>query len=335
MRLQKLVRSNRESADADSAPDRVSRPRPLARRREALSRLGRRIGQALMGVPGLAAVLRAINRMMAREVMLFAGGASFFALLALFPAVAVGAAVYGLIVSPEQAASQIERLVTGGILPATAQDFARRQLAPLAGGSAAVLTLQGGVALLISLFAAARGAKAVIAGLNYIARRGDLRNVLHFNLLAMAAVVAGAVLLLASNLVVLTVPNLIRPLMNAIGVEGLDYSLVFNEWTTGALAMTVSLALLYRYVMQRAGETSWRASFTGAACGAALWLAISKGFSLYVGALVDVSLYGSLGALIVFLLWIYWACYAVFFGGALAIETDRRGDTEAPLFNDR
>ena len=34
--------------------------------------------------------------------------------------------------------------------------------------------------------------------------------------------------------------------------------------------------------------------------------------------------YGPLGAVIVFLLWIYWASYAVFFGGALAVEIDRQ-----------
>ncbi|MEO1038105.1 MAG: YihY/virulence factor BrkB family protein [Pseudomonadota bacterium] len=279
-------------------------------------------GTVVMSMAAPAIVIHSIQRMMAREVMLFAGGASFFALLALFPALAAGAAIYGLLVSPDAAASQMTRIADTGVVPPTAQSFLSTQVSQLAGAPAASLTLQGAVALLISVFAAARGAKAVIAGLNQIARRGDLRNVLHFNLLAMGAVMAGGALLIASNLLVFAVPNVIRPIARLFGVEGLDYSLIFNEWTTAALAMGTALYLLYRYLMQRAGETSWRASLVGAASATALWLAGSKGFSLYVTAVIHPTAYGSLGALIVFLLWVYWSSYAVFFGGSLAVEVD-------------
>lgn len=274
---------------------------------------------------------RAIARMMAREVMLFAGGASFFALMALFPAVAVGASIYGLIYSPDAALNQVSLMLEAEVLPESARMFLSRQVSELTAANNAVLTVQGAVALLISLFAAARGAKAVIAGLNQIARRGDIRNVLHFNLLAMAAVLAGGALLIASNLLVLAVPNLVRPLIGLFGVEEVDVSLLLNEWTAGAISMIAALSLLYRYLMQRAGETSWRASLIGAACATVMWLAISKGFSLYVSTLVNPSAYGSLGALVVFLLWIYWASYAVFFGGALAVEIDARRDRLAPV----
>ena len=278
----------------------------------------------LSAITALRIVVRAIDRMMAREVMLFAGGAGFFGLLALFPAVLVGVSAYGLLFSPEDAAAQITQLQLTGVLPPSAHDFLNAQLSGLAQASTISLTLQGAIAFVISLFAAARGAKAIIAGLNQIARRGDLRNILHFNILAMAAVFIGGGLLLLANLVVLTVPNLVRPALRMLGSEMADAAAgLFNEWTVSALAMATALTLLYRFIMQRAGETSWTASLTGATIATSAWLAASKGFTLYVAAVVDPNIYGPLGALIVFLLWVYWTSYAMFFGGALAVEIDR------------
>jgi membrane protein len=278
----------------------------------------------LSAITVLRIMVRAIDRMMAREVMLFAGGAGFFGLLALFPAVLVGVSIYGLLFSPEDAAAQVNQLQLTGVLPPSAHAFLNAQLSGLADASRVSLTLQGGVAFVISLFAAARGAKAVIAGLNQIARRGDLRNILHFNLLAMAAVFIGGGLVLLANLVVLTVPNLIRPALRMLGSDMADAAAgLFNEWTVSAAAMATALTLLYRFIMQRAGETSWTASLTGAGVATAAWLAASKGFTLYVAAVIDPNVYGPLGALIVFLLWVYWTSYAMFFGGALAVEIDR------------
>ena len=278
----------------------------------------------LSAITALRIVARAIDRMMAREVMLFAGGAGFFGLLALFPAVLVGVSAYGLLFSPEDAAAQITQLQLTGVLPPSAHDFLNAQLSGLAQASTISLTLQGAIAFVISLFAAARGAKAIIAGLNQIARRGDLRNILHFNILAMAAVFIGGGLLLLANLVVLTVPNLVRPALRMLGSEMADAAAgLFNEWTVSAFAMATALTLLYRFIMQRAGETSWTASLTGATIATSAWLAASKGFTLYVAAVIDPNIYGPLGALIVFLLWVYWTSYAMFFGGALAVEIDR------------
>ena len=66
-------------------------------------------------------VVAAIRRAMARDVMLFAGGASFFGMLALFPAIALAMSVYGVVFSIEDAESQFARFAE--IMPLVAQDF--------------------------------------------------------------------------------------------------------------------------------------------------------------------------------------------------------------------
>jgi len=280
----------------------------------------RRLSVLFARLPVVGVVFRAIRRTMAREVMLFAGGVSFFTLLALFPAVAALASVYGLVFSIEDAQGQIARLA--GVLPPSARSFATDQVARLAETSSASLSIQGLIALTISFFAASRGAKALIAGLNQIAKVGDLRSIVKFNLIAIAAVMAGGTLLATANLIVLTIPIVLRPILQWLGLRGLDTGYLFNEWTAVAVTMVSALILLYRYTMRRAGEVSWNASVFAALTSTLIWMLISAGFTYYVQTVVHPSAYGSLGALIVFLLWIYWASYAVFFGGALAIEID-------------
>ncbi|MEP3074106.1 YihY/virulence factor BrkB family protein [Maricaulis sp.] len=274
----------------------------------------------------LMIIIKAVSRSMARDVMLFAGGASYFGMLALFPAMALAMSIYGLTNDVSDVEAQIARFA--GIMPQGAQDFVLNQMARLAVAPISALSVNGAIALAIALFAASRGVKAVIAGLNHLAEDQDIRNVIHFNILAMGSVLIGGMMLTLANLAVLAIPVLLRKVFVLLGLEPLDFGGLVNEWTAAALVMFVALELLYRMTMRRRSEAvSWRASTVAALVSTGLWLGLSKGFSLYVGQVIDFGVYGSLGALVVFLLWIYWSAYAVFFGGALAIEIDARYGT--------
>ena len=266
-------------------------------------------------------VIAAISRAMGRDVMLFAGGASFFGMLALFPAIALAMSVYGLVFSIADAESQFARFAE--IMPAGAQDFVLGQMSRIADVPIAVLSAQGAVALAIALFAASRGVKALIAGLNHLAEDKDIRNVIHFNILAMVGVLIGGVLLTLANLAVLIIPVMAHQVFEFLNIPEPDLGVFINEWTAAGLSMFLALEMLYRLTMRKREQAvTWRASTAAALVATGLWLGLSKGFSTYVTEVIDFSVYGSLGALVVFLLWIYWSAYAVFFGGALAIEID-------------
>jgi membrane protein len=274
--------------------------------------------------PFVVVIFAAIRRSMARDVMLFAGGASFFGMLALFPALALAMSVYGVIFSIEDAQAQFAQIA--GVMPSGAQDFLLDQMSRIADAPISVLSVQGGVALAISLFAAARGAKALIAGLNHLAEDRDIRNVLHFNIIAMISVLIGGALLLIANTAVFVIPVVLKQVLDMLGLEALDFGLFINEWTGAGLTMFTALSLLYRLAMRRREHAiGWRASLSAALTSTLVWLALSRAFSTYVTEVVDFGIYGSLGALVVFLLWIYWSAYAVFFGGALAVEIDGTG----------
>ncbi|WP_394694601.1 YihY/virulence factor BrkB family protein [Hyphobacterium sp.] len=286
----------------------------------------RDVAQMVLDWTPLAIIIASVSRTMAREVMLFAGGVSFFTLLAIFPLIAVAAVSYGLIFDADDASQQLARL--SSVMPETAQSFIANQISPITEASSAALSLQGLLALAITIFAASRGAKALIAGLNQIAGMGDFRNVIKFNLLAILTVVMGGLLLAISNIVVLAIPTIVRPALGWLGFEIQGLNAVFNEWTVVCVTMLLALVLLYRYLMRRAGGISWVASLIAAVTACGLWLSLSAGFSFYVNGWVNPTAYGSIGALIVFLLWIYWGSYSVFFGGALAVEIDKYRLTE-------
>lgn len=277
--------------------------------------------EAIMRIGPVAIPVRAFHRIIQREVMLFAGGASFFALLGLFPAFAVLASVYGLIHDEAEAYEQVSRMAE--LLPPDVGRFLMNQLALLATTSSTALTLQGAIALLIALWAASRGTKAVITGLNAIAGREGLRSLVRYNFVALMAVLVGIGLLIAANLTIIFVPAVLSPALEALGLDGGEIGLLINPVTLSVGGMFLVLVLLYRYVMQRTGETSWAACLIGAGTSTVLWLTLSAGFTGYVTAFVNASIYGSLGAVIVFLIWIYWAAYVLFFGGAIAVETDK------------
>ena len=282
---------------------------------------GRALCDAVMRIGPIAIPVRAINRILQREVMLYAGGASFFALLGLFPAFAVLASIYGLVHEEAEAYRQVQRVAE--LLPPDVGQFMMNQLSLLTATSSAVLTIQGAIALMIALFAASRGTKAVITGLNAIAGREGLRSIVRFNIVAVLAVLTGIGLLIAANLTLIAVPAVILPLLERLGLDGSEFQLLINPLTISVGGMFLVLVLLYRYVMQRARETSWAACLIGAGTSTVLWLTLSAGFTGYVSAFVNASIYGSLGAVIVFLIWIYWAAYILFFGGAIAVEADK------------
>ena len=277
--------------------------------------------KSLRDWPVLRVIIGAVSRAMSRDVMLFAGGASFFGMLALFPAIALLFSAYGLVFSIEDARAQFERFAE--IIPAGGQSFVIDQMQRLADAPIAALSFQGFLALMIALFAASRGAKALIAGLNHLAEDKDIRNVLHFNVLAMGSVLIGGALVASAQIAVLAIPTVLRRITNTLGLDPINFGVIINEWTAASLSMVIALTALYRWAMRRRSDAvSWPAAILAAAASTTLWFVISRGFSLYVANLVDFNIYGSLGALVVFLLWVYWSAYAVFFGGALAIELD-------------
>jgi len=262
-------------------------------------------------------LFKSLARLWGRNVMLYTGGVSFFALLAAFPAVAILIGVYSLLLTPAAAIAQADAFAQ--LMPPGAHALFQSELLRLAHAPIRIVSVQSGVALLIGMYAAHRGFKALIAGLSFIHGEDEPLSFLGFNLLALATLVAAFALMgvlsgifLAVRVVGATMP--INPL------RGIPW--FYSEWTWASVGLSFGLTMIYRYAMS-SRPVGWRASIAGGVAAAVLSLAASWASAIYVKQFAHLgAMYGSIAAVVVMLIWLSWNVNAMFFGGALATEME-------------
>jgi membrane protein len=260
---------------------------------------------------------RAVVRLWGRDVMLYTGGVSFYAMLAGAPGLAILVSVYSLLSTPEVATRQAESLAL--LLPESAQRLFADELRRVAHAPLSIVGAQGVLAVLISVYAAHRGVKALIAGLSFINEDNDSHSFLEFNVTAFLVFLAGLGLLLISSTAFLVLRIVLSALDPTVALRP---GWLAGQWLWAGAGLTGGLTLMYRYVMS-VRLISWRAAITGGVTGAVLSLTASWACAFYVDRVARLgATYGSLAAVMVCLIWISWNVNAAFFGGALATETE-------------
>lgn len=260
---------------------------------------------------------RALRRLWGRDVMLYVGGVSFFALLAVFPAVALIIAFFKVVLNTGVGVEQAEALIE--VVPHAARGIFQSEIERLVDAPVRAVSAQSALALVIGAYAAHRGFKAVLAGLTFIHDETDQHGFIRFNLLAFVVAVCSFVLMTAVSGTVLTI-QLMHETRETEPLEsvGLD-----SEWMWAFGGLVVGLTLLYRFAMAHSKRVPWRASAGGGLAAAALLALASWACAVYVDQVVELgATYGSVGAVVVFLIWLSWNVNAVFFGGALATEIE-------------
>ncbi len=262
--------------------------------------------------------VKAFSRSWGLDVMLYTGGVSFFALLAVFPAIAILIGFYKAVLSIGQVSEQAAALAD--VLPTAARAIFHQEIERLANASARTVSAQSFFAVVIGGYAAHRGFKALLAGLNLIHDESEPHGFFKFNLLAffvalaaflLFTVVSGAVV--TSRLLEHAGPGSAQPTGGALPLEGL--------WP--ALGLVIGLTMLYRYAMSHRTPVAWGPSIAGGLVATVMSTVSSWLCAIYVEQIAPLgATYGSVGAVVVFLIWLSWNVNAVFFGGALATETE-------------
>ena len=268
---------------------------------------------------------RALTRLWGRDVMLYTGGVSFFSLLAIFPALAILITLYSLLSDPAQAAREGE--VLARVIPAGARDIVQGELVRLAHAPHVAISAQGVFALLIGLYAAHRGFKAMLAGLSFIHDEDEPHGFVGFNLMALVVLVATFAMLAVVSAVFFG----LRVMGSAFDLRPLrGVSWLYSEWTWASAFMTLGMSLIYRWAMSRR-PVDWRASLLGGLSAAVLCLFASWATAFYVEEIAHLgATYGSVATVVVFLIWLSWNVNAIFFGGALATEVEIAIDLHTP-----
>lgn len=253
------------------------------------------------------------------QVPLMSAGVAFFTLLALAPALAAIVSIYGLVTSQGEAARQIGEYTRA--LPADARSLIAGQVKSVAAGSAGGLGLALVAGVLLSLWTASAGMKQLIEAINIAYDEPETRKFLKLRGLALILTVG----LIVGIVVVLGVLAALPAILSHSGV-GSGAETVVNILRFPLLAglMVVGLAVLYRYAPDR-DDPRYRWVSWGAVIATILWIVGSVLFTIYVANFAHYNkTYGSLGAVVVLLLWLYLTAFVVILGAEINAEMERQ-----------
>jgi membrane protein len=269
--------------------------------------------------PGWVRILANVWSELGRDrISVMAAGVAFYSFLALFPGMSALISLYGLVADPAAIWRQLAAL--SRILPHPALALVSVQLHALIVAPRARLGIGFLVSLLLALWSATSGVATLMQALTVTDDDQDPRGLVAFYAQAIALTLGLGAFGLSSLFVIAVVPMMIDHLPIDPAWRG---AIALISWPILAGLAVVALGLIYRFAPARP-MSRWRWLSAGTVAAALLWLIASAGFSVYVARIAAYSAtYGSLGAVVVLLMWFYLGAYVTLAGAALNREIER------------
>lgn len=253
------------------------------------------------------------------NISLLAAGVAFYSLLALFPSIAALVSLYGLLADPVSV--QDTFAATRPLLPDAAWSVLNGQLTAVASQPREGLTLAAVLGTALALFSGRLGALAMIEALNIVYNEKERRGFIMQNLLALAFTLGAMALVIVALLAIIAVPVI----LGFVGLDSISGSLMsWLRWPLMAIGVILALAFFYRYAPNRR-SARWRWVSWGSVLATALWLTSSGLFSWYISVFGTFNeTYGSLGAAIILILWLWLSAYVVLLGAELDMQMEHQ-----------
>lgn len=265
-------------------------------------------------------VLWRLYRAIAEDrILLTAAGVTFYILFALVPTLAIFVSVYGLFNDRANVLHHVELLT--GIVPPGALGIIRDQLTRLAAENNDTLGLTLVVSFAIALWSSSAGARAMFEAMNVAYHERERRSFLVLNGTVLLFTLGGALAALPIVAVVLVLPLLMG--LFPVGA-GLEWTVRIAAYGAILLVLFVGLAALYRWGPSRE-EAKWRWITPGALMAVATLGLTSILFSWYVTNFTDDNAaYGSFGAVIGLMSWLWISVTVVIVGAELNSEIEHQ-----------
>lgn len=253
------------------------------------------------------------------NLSIVAAGVAFYLILAIFPALAAMVSIYGLVADPADVQRQLATV--GHLLPPEAYRILDEQLTQIVSHSEGALGIGAVLGILLALWSAAKGMKAMITALNIAYDEEEGRGFFKLNGLALLLTFGGITFVLMSLGLILALPAILE----AVGLPGILEPVVnFLRWPLLAGCVMVALALLYRFAPNR-DRPRWQWVSPGSVVATLLWIAVSGLFSLYVSRFGNYNeTYGSMGAVIILLMWFFLTAYMFLLGAEFNAEMEHQ-----------
>ncbi|MET0436609.1 MAG: YihY/virulence factor BrkB family protein [Devosia sp.] len=252
------------------------------------------------------------------RILLTAAGVTYFLLFALVPSLSLFVTLYGLLNDPVGVVDQLSLL--DGIVPSGGLDIVREQLVRLTSQDNAELGIALVISLVVALWGASAGIKALFDAMNVVYGEQEKRNIVQIHLLALSFILGGLLMLVLMLAVMLVVPAVLQ----ILSLGGYEWLVRLGAYAFMLLSLLVALSAIYRWGPSRA-EARWRWITPGCLFATVGIMLMSAGYSWYAANFSNFNAtYGSLGALIGFLSWIWLSVTIVILGGALNSEIEHQ-----------
>ena len=252
------------------------------------------------------------------RVLSVAAGVTFYSLLSLFPAIAALVSCYGLVADVGSINDHLASM--RGVLPSGAIEIIGDQVKRIAAKDNSTLGLTFFTSLLLSLWSANAAMKAMFDALNVVYEEEEKRSFVMLNLRSLTFTIGALafIILALTGIVVLPV------VFKFVGLSDTAWLIALLRWPALLVVLLGGLSLLYRYGPSRE-RPRWRWVGVGGAVAGLLWLVASILFSWYVSSFGNYNeTYGSLGAAIGFMTWIWISTTIVLLGGEINAEMEHQ-----------
>ncbi|OWK28522.1 YihY/virulence factor BrkB family protein [Sphingomonas mucosissima] len=254
------------------------------------------------------------------NISLVASGVAFCGILALVPMLGAIVLSYGLIATPETVMNNVRSLTE--LMPADAARLIGEQLANVVSTSDGKKGFGLLIALAIALYGAMKGSTAIITALNIAYDEEETRGFVKLNLIALA-ITAGGVLSAILAVIAITAMGALEHLFPTLPAPLLILGKILSHLIMAAVGAAAA-ATLYRFAPNRDGA-KWVWLTPGSALASLAWVIMTLGFGLYVSNFGSYdATYGSLGAAVVLLTWLYLSAYVLLLGAEFNCELERQ-----------
>ena len=260
------------------------------------------------------------------DLDLISAGVAFYGMFSIFPAVAACIAIFSLVADPVVIEQQLALLQD--VIPADAYTLFEDQITRLLSAPSAALGWATLVSVGIALWSARAGVGALMRGLNQIEGVPARSGLRHFGVAILLTISLIGVSLVALAMVV------VAPIVLAFVPLEREWTGTINtvRWAVALFVLLAALGIFYRFGpnSKDTGRTPWLSP--GAVLTVALWFAASWGFSTYLTNFGNYNeIYGSIGAVIAMLMWLYISSFLVLLGAAINVAL--RAKHAYPLIN--
>ncbi|HEX7858417.1 MAG TPA: YihY/virulence factor BrkB family protein [Sphingobium sp.] len=266
------------------------------------------------------------------NLSLLAAGVAFYTFLAFVPLIASVVLLYGLVGDPGTVSQSIDLLAD--LAPPEVLTILQDQLLAIVTGSKSAQGIGLAIALFVSLYGAMRAATAMIAALNIIYEEYETRSIVRTTTVA-ALITLGMV---GVAIIGVTAISLFTYARNFLTFYLGNSAAVLIQWATWAFAgamVSLTFAIFFRYAPDRRAA-KWRWLSVGSVLSTLLWVAITLGFGFYVSDVSDYNAtYGSLAAVVIFLMWLFLSAYAVLIGAEVNAEMERQTMVDSTVGPDK